>query len=343
MTAQAPRDRLSRRTVLRATGAVVAAPFIARSARAAEVNWRLGHSAPPGFALHHRLVEAAGEIAARTNGRMQLQVFSNGELGSPVGLLSQVRAGAVDAAPFTGQLLTSNLTLAGLPMVGFAFPGYEAVWAALDNGLGAFIRARINQRLGLVAMDRCWNFGLRQVTTSDQTIRIAQDMKGFRLRTQAEAEFIGLFQALNALPVAMPLGDLAQALQTRVISGQEGVLPLVKVARLDRYQSTCALTNHVWDGHWMCVAARSWSGLPDDLKPIVAAALNEAALNQRQDTINLEAAARRELEAAGMTFNTVDSDSFRAVLRGAGYYAFWQKRMGEEAWAALEKHAGRLA
>ena len=335
--------RFTRRSVLGgAAGAALSAPFIARAAEDPEIVWRIGHSAPADFALHVRLVEAAGEIAARTGGKMQLKVFANSELGGPVGLLSQVRAGKVDIAPVTGQLLATNLTLAALPMVGFAFASYDRVWAALDGELGTFIRARIKERLGLVAMDRCWNFGIRQITTNGMSIRSATDIQGVRLRTPAEADFISLFHALNAVPVAMPLGDLATALHTRAVDGQEGVLPLVKAARLDRYQSACALTNHVWDGHWMCIADRSWANLPDDFKPIVATALNNGGLNQRKDTVEADIAARRELEAAGMVFNEVNVDTFRSVLRGAGYYAAWRTKVGDEGWAALEKHSGHL-
>ena len=51
---------LSRRAALgRGALAGVAIPFLPRLARAAEIVWRVGHSAPIDFALHLRLLEAA--------------------------------------------------------------------------------------------------------------------------------------------------------------------------------------------------------------------------------------------------------------------------------------------
>jgi TRAP-type transport system periplasmic protein len=320
----------------------LAAPFLPRLVRAAEFTWRLGHNAPVDFPLQLRLVEAAGAIASRSAGRMAVEIYPDSQLGGAVGLLAQLRAGTLDAAPLTSQVLAKELPVAALPMVGFAFGGSDKLWPALDGDAGGFVRAQIKERLGLVAMERCWDFGFRQITTGDKAVTSAADIAGLRLRTPPEADFIGLFQALKALPVAIPLETLARSLGSRAADGQDSVLPLVRAAGLFRVQSHCALTNHVWDGQWICVSLRSWSKLPAALQEIVVAALNESGLRQRQDAAAADAAMRQGLEGDGIKFNAVDAAGFRAVLRGSGYYAAWRTRMGEEAWTALEKYAGRL-
>jgi TRAP-type C4-dicarboxylate transport system substrate-binding protein len=336
-----PRPVMPRRAVL-AAAAGLAAPFLPRFADAAEVTWRLGHSAPTDFALHVRLQEAATAIADRSGGQMELKIYPNSQIGSPVGLLAQVRAGALDAAPLTGQLLARDLPVAALPTLGFAFAGYAELWPAMDGGIGGFLREQFHERIGLVAMQRCWDFGFRQITTSGKPVHTAPDLAGLRLRTPPEADFIELFQAFKALPIAMPLGALNRALSTHAVDGQESVLQLVAAAGLLNLQSVCALTNHVWDGQWLCVSGKSWSKLPAKLQDVVAACLNESALRQRQDTEAADVEIRRRLEAGGMTFNTVDPSDFRAVLRRSGYYAAWRARMGDDAWTVLQNHAGSL-
>ncbi len=327
----------------RAALAALAVPFLPRFAHAAEFTWRIGHSAPVEFPLHLRLIEAAAMIATRSNGQMTLEVHPNSELGSPVGLVAQARAGTIDAVPLTNQMLAGTLAVAALPMVGFAFTGYDQVWSALDGDVGIFLRNQIQQRLGLVPMERSWDFGFRQITTSVKAVNTAADLDGLRLRSPPEADFIALFHALKALPLAIPLGGLEQALNSRSIDGQESVLPLVKAASLYRVQSHCALTNHVWDGQWICVSGASWSKLPAKLKEIVAASFDESGRNHRQDTASADVKLRAELEAASMKFNSVDPLAFRAVLRKSGYYAAWKAKIGDDGWAALEKATGRLS
>jgi TRAP-type C4-dicarboxylate transport system substrate-binding protein len=332
---------VARRSVL-AASVGLAAPFLARFAGAAEITWRIGHSAPTDFALHVRLQQAAASIADRSEGQMAVTVYPNSQLGSPVGLLAQVRAGTLDAALLTGQMLAQDLPVAGLPTAGFAFAGYAKLWPAMDGAIGSFLRDQFKERLGLVAMQCCWDFGFRQITTSGRTVNTAADLAGLRLRTPPEADFISLFQALKALPVAIPLGALNRALSNHVVDGQESVLPLVKAAGLFNEETICALTNHVWDGQFLCVSGKSWSKLPAKLQDIAAAALNESAVQQRQDIAAADVRIRQELEAIGMKFNAVDPRDFRATLRRSGYYAAWHARMGDDGWAVLQKYAGSL-
>ena len=337
-----PRPLRTRPVSRRVVAAGVGTVCLPRFGRAAEVNWRIGHNSPAEFPLHVRLTEAAGVVLARSAGRMAIEVHANSELGSPVGLLAQLRAGSLDAAPLTGQILARDLPIAALPTVGFAFSGYERLWPAIDADLGRFIRTRMSEQLGLVAMETCWDFGFRQVTTSGKPASTAADMQGLRLRTPPEAELVALFQALKALPVAMPLSVVDRALRSHSIDGQESVVALVQAAGLSDVLSLCSVTNHVWDGQWLCVSGAAWSKLPADLRDIVASALNEVAVRQRQDTELGEANIRKGLEAAGMKFTAADRRGFRSVLRASGYYGAWKARMGDDGWTELRKYAGDL-
>jgi TRAP-type C4-dicarboxylate transport system substrate-binding protein len=167
-------------------------------------------------------------------------------------------------------------------------------------------------------------------------------MRGLKLRTAPEADFIALFQALKALPMAMPLGAMVPALTAHSIDGQEGVLPLISAAGLDTLQTHCALSNHIWDGQWLCISGTSWSRLPASLKDMVASVLNESAVSQRKDIAGADVTIRNTLTAQGMAFNPIDLSSFRAVLRQSGYYAALKSKVGDDAWAALEQYTGRL-
>ena len=330
-----------RRLLATAAVAAVAVPRLAKAA--AEFEWRLGHSAPEGFPLHKRLVEAANEIDTKTEGRVQISIYPNNQLGGQLGLLQQVRSGGIQMTSVTGQALTGVLGQIFVQSVGFAFSDYTKVWAALDGDLGKGLRALIQERLGMMPMARCWDFGFRQLTTRDRIVKAAADLEGLKIRVPIDPDLTWLFQSLTALPLGMNLQDLKPALESRAVDGQEGVLPLVMAARLYQLQSYGAITNHVWDGQWVCVNAQAWLKLPDPLRQIVAAAFDAAALRQRDDTASTEMSVRNELTKFGMTFNAVDTARFRSLLRKSGYYAKASGRVGDDLWAALEKYAGRLA
>ena len=334
----------TRRRMLVAGSAALAAPALPRFAAAApEFEWRLGHTAPERFPLHKRLVEAANEIGTQSEGRIQLTVRPDSQLGGQLGLLQQVRTGSVEITPVTGQSLIGILAAMFVQSVGFAFAGYDRLWPAMDGDLGRLIRAQIQERLGLVAMLRCWDFGFRQITTRKKPVLVAADLDGLKIRIPVDPDLTALFQALKATPLGMNLQDLMPALKSGAVDAQDGVLPLVSAARLYEQQSFCSATNHIWDGQWLCINAKAWMRLPDKLKNVVAAALDQAATRQRADSVAAEADVRKELTAKGMSFNTVDPASFRSALRSAGYYGKARQRVGDEIWDTLEKYTGPLA
>jgi len=334
--------RTTRRLMIGGGITALAAPALPRFARAAEYTWKFGHSAPTSFPLHIRLVEAAAKIGKDSNGRMELQVFPDGQLGGDNDLLSQARSGAIEFCQPTGQILASILPVTAISALGFAWSDYSKVWPAMDGDLGAYVRAQIKAKAGLVPMERMWDLGYRQVTTSTKPIMTADDLVGLKIRTPVAPSLVTLFQTLKAAPLALQFPEVYSALQTHIADAQENPLTLIKAAKFYEVQKYCSLTNHVWDGHWFCANAAAWAGLPDDLKRIVADNLNAAALLERVDIATGDKSMQAELEGKGLIFNIVDTQSFRDGLKFGGFYKSWRAKLGDAPWEILEKYAGRL-
>ena len=335
--------RLTRRSLIAATGATLAMPAVSRYAQAAQYVWKFGHSAPTTFPLHIRLTEAAKRIGEQSGGRMDLQIFPNSQLGGDNDLLSQARSGGIQFCQPTGQILASILPVTAISALGFVWSGYAKVWPAMDGGLGAYIRQQITAKAGLVPMERMWDLGFREITSSTKPIRTAADLVGFKIRVPVAPSLVSLFKTLKAAPLALQFPELYSALQTHIADGQENPLDLIVAAKLYEVQKYCSITNHVWDGHWFCCNARAWHGLPDDLKTIVAKNLNESALQERADIARLDTSTQADLEKKGMIFNTAETESFRVGLRDGGFYTDWHKKLGDQPWELLEKYAGKLA
>ncbi len=332
----------TRRSVLRAGTAALAAPLLPRYAKAAEYSWKFAHTAPTVFPLHIRLVEAAAAIGKESNGRMELQVFPDGQLGGDNDLLSQARSGAIEMCQPTGQILATILPVTAINALGFAWSDYSKLWLAMDGDLGKYVRAQIAAKTGLVAMERMWDLGFRNITTSTKPIRSADDLVGLKIRTPVAPSLVTLFKTLKAAPLALQFTELYSALQTHIADAQENPLTVIKSTKLYEVQKYCSITNHVWDGHWFVCNAASWQGLPDDLKEIVARNLNASGLHERDDMATGEKTARADLENLGMVFNDAETQSFRDGLKNGGFYKDWRGRLGEEPFAILERYSGPL-
>jgi tripartite ATP-independent transporter DctP family solute receptor len=321
-----------------AAGAIAMRPAFAQSA---EYTLRFGSNLPAIHPLNVRATQAAEAIRKETNGRVDLQIHPNNQLGSDTDMLSQVRSGAIDFMTLSGLILSTLVPVASINGIGFAFKDDQQVWAAMDGDLGAHVRAAI-EKAGLHPFERIWDNGFRHITSSTKPIKTPADLKGFKIRVPVSPLWTSMFKAFDASPASINFAEVYSALQTKIVEGQENPLAIVQTAKLYEVQKYLSLTGHMWDGFWFLANGKMWAKLPKDLQAIVTKHINGFALQQRDDVRRLNNSVEAELKGKGLQFNTVDADSFRASLKKAGFYAEWKKKYGNEAWAVLEKYTGKL-
>ena len=335
--------KISRRTILAGAGALAGAGIVSHRARAqaGEFKLKYGNDLPAAHPINKRAAEACDAIRAATNGRVNIQIFPNSQLGGSTDMLSQVRSGALDI--FTvGSPLANLIPVSAIPSIAFAFPNFDGVWAAVDGDLGAHIRQQVGT-IGLVAFDKMWDNGFRQITTSNKPINDPNDLKGLKLRVPVSPLFTSMFRALGTSPTAINFVEVYTALQTKVVDGQENPLALIDAAKFYEVQKFCSLTGHMWEGFWMVANKRNFEQLPQDLRATTTRLLNEGAVKQREDMAVLNATLETQLKGKGLTFNSVNKKPFQDALKAAGFYAEWRGKFGEEAWKVLERYSGALS
>ncbi|HEY2254260.1 MAG TPA: TRAP transporter substrate-binding protein [Variovorax sp.] len=334
----------TRRQILAASSASALALPVGRAFAQpkAEFTYKYANNLPLAHPMNTRAKEMADAIRADTKGRVDIQIYPNNQLGSDTDMLSQLRSGAIEFFTLSGLILSTLVPSASISGIGFAFNDYAAVWKSMDGELGAFIRAQI-AKANLVAMDKIWDNGFRQITSSSRPIATPEDLKGFKIRVPVSPLWTSMFKALDASPASINFAEVYSALQTKIVDGQENPLAIIATAKLYEVQKYCSLTNHMWDGFWFLANKRAWDKLPPDLQAIVARHVNAAAINERADVAELNANLQKELAGKGLVFNQPDAAAFRDRLRKAGFYSEWKSKYGDEAWALLEGGAGKLA
>jgi len=334
---------LSRRQVLAAGMAATGGNFFIRGASAAEFNYKLGLELRADEALPKRMLEACKAIAAETNGRLQIQGFPNGQLGNAQETLNQVRSGSLEFLTSSYGMLSGIVPAAGTPTLGFLFDSHDKVWQAIDGELGTHIAKEVEKRGELVVLKGVHDIGFRHITSNRRFMTEPKDLKGFKIRTPPTPFLTSLFSALGASPTPIPFGDLYTSLQTGTVDGQENPLTVVDSFKFYEVQKFCTLTSHTWDG-WVPVAHRgAWERLPQDLRQVVAKHFLNAAIQQRKDIAAQSAAVRIALEKKGMQFQTPAAGVYRDALRATSFYPQWNRKIGPDAWAVLERAVGKLA
>ena len=329
-------------TTLAAGGLAATLPSRFAFAQTATIKLKYGTAFPADHPGTLRIKEAAEAIRKDTSGKVDLQVYPTSQLGSEPDMISQTRAGAIDIMSTAGTNLQTLVPTAGINGVAFAFKDYDAVWAAMDGDLGAYVRSAL-AKVNLYAYDKCLDNGYRNITSASKAIVTPADLKGFKIRVPGIPLWISMFKALGASPTAIPFGELYSSLQTKVVDGQENPLALIQSAKLYEVQKFCSLTAHTWDGHFIFGNAKKLQSLPKEVQESLSKNLNAAALKQREDIAKLNADAQAQLTKLGVTFNKPDPAPFRELLKSSGFYTEWKGKYGDEVWAKLEKYSGKLA
>jgi TRAP-type transport system periplasmic protein len=337
---------LTRRTLLTragvAAGAVVTAPAILHyPAYAAEFDYKCGTALPDGHPMCIRGREAMQRIKEKSDGRLQITLYTNSVLGQDTAMISQTIAGALQCYYLPIDLLAPRNPACGIFGVGFAFDGYTHVWPAIDGDLGNYLRDLCEQ-IGFHVMPKGFDHGFRHITTRTKPINTPDDLKGFKIRLPVSPYLISLFKHLGASPTPINFGEVYSALQTGVVDGQENPLILIDTAKLYEVQKYCSMTYHVWAAINMSFGVPYWKKLPQDLQDLCTTEFSASAMQERDDWQKMSAAEIDKLTKAGLTFNKPDTAPFREELKKTGFYPDMKKEAGDKAWALLEKYVGPL-
>src|SRR6476646_7114927 len=298
---------LTRRTLVMAGTTAVAAPWIARAIEP-EYRLKFGDIVSADHPLNTYMGKARDRILKETDGKVRIDIFPKNQLGSDADMLSQLRSGALELFAQTGVLMSTLVPVASINGVGFAYPTYDKVWESLDGPLGTHIRKAFSS-VNLVCLEKSWNHGFRQVTSSTKPILTPEDLSGFKIRVPPSPLWTSMFKAFGAAPISIPWGETYTAMQTKIADGLEQPLVGLLVDKMFEVQKYCSLTNHMWDGFWVLINRKVWEGIPEPLREIVARDINEAAVQQRGEVEQLNGSLQAELQSKGLEFFKVNNEA----------------------------------
>jgi tripartite ATP-independent transporter DctP family solute receptor len=337
-------NQSGRRTALKRMAGVAVTtlvPGMVLAQGAAKFNLKIAITLPESHPTPMALKAACAEILKESNGRLNVEVYPSGQLGSDTDTLSQVRSGAIDFICTAGSIYGNLMPTAAINSIAFAFPDYATVWKAMDGALGAHIRASFD-KVNLTQVGRVFDHGFRQITHSTKPISTPKDLVGMKIRVPATPLWTSMFKGFDASPATVPIGELYTALQTKVVDGQENALPTIDAVKLYEVQKFCSTTSHMWEYFSLVGNKKNWNALPEDMRALATRIFDAHALKQRTAHDTLNATLETKLKGLGMQFNRVETKPFRETLQRAGYYAEWQKKFGPETWSLLEKYTGKL-
>jgi C4-dicarboxylate-binding protein DctP len=276
---------------------------------------RFGHNIPTDAALHVAAQRFADEVRARSNGRVDIQVFPAQQLGTDQQMVEMARAGELDIilTP-TAKLgpLVPEMQYVDLP---FFFPNPDILYHMLDHEPGQMLLDKL-QPLGLIGVT-FWGNGFKHFT-ANRFMRSPQDWQGSKVRIMKSHLLQAQFIELGSSPVFIDFHRLYDALRDGVVEAQENPLVAIANLKLDEVQSHLTLSNHAYLGYVFSISAQSLARLPDDLQDLLLDTARALTPFEREETARREAGFLALLQTRGMqvyTLSEAEQQAFAHSLR----------------------------
>lgn len=278
-------------------------------------TWKMTHISDANHLWHRTSVEFADLVEEKTDGKVQIEIFPNSQLGSEVDNINSIRYGATDLT-ITGESLevwTPNAVMLAVP---YAFDDQDHMRRVVEGPLGEQIEKDIDEDVGLTPL-----FYMEREPrnlTSNYPISSPEDLNGFSMRIPNVPLFLDSWSEAGAQPQVMSLSEVFTGLQQGVIDGQENPNDLIQSSGFYEVQNYINETEHVRSWIYVVVGSEQLEALPEEQQSQVLEAAEEAEefaqglIEEEVETVRIA------LEETGVEFNDdVDQEAFREAMMPA--------------------------
>ena len=279
--------------------------FTPSTGQAKAVTLRLAHSEAVTNIRHDVclfFVKRANELS---KGEVKIDIFPAGVMGSHQACQQQVATGVLDFFITTAGLVSTfdPTRIQELIELPYLFDNYSQAYALMDTPYVAKFYEPLKAK-GIHYL-ATWDNGFRHLTNSVRPVYTPQDMKGLKIRVVQSEMSIDILQALGASAVPMGYGELYQAMQQKVVDGQENPFMNIYASKFYEVQKYMSLTKHQYSTLPIIISEMTWQRLDANQQNAILKAAEEAAPMFRKLVGSNEDGQGKAMEKAGMKINDV--------------------------------------
>lgn len=286
----------------------------------------------------------AESVSAETNGRIQLEIYSNSVLGNESEGMDMIRMGTVEAGIIGAALYpdyseASNVVL--LPYTFGSVAGYMAWMRQVGMQPDGPFGDEFTQATGCDIISAHAS-GFRHLTTNKQ-VKSPADLAGMNIRALPTELGQAVVNGLGGNAVAVAFAELYTALQTNVVDGQENPLSTIYANKFYEVQSNLCMTGHLLANSFFVVNDAFWKSLTDEDRAVIQKYVDIAADEINEDAVSNDDNYIALLEAEGMTIlkpDAFDYDAFKEsciakvkeTFSGSQYDSWWTLQAEIQEW-----------
>ncbi len=275
------------------------------------------------------------EVEKRTDGKVTIELYPSGQLGSAEDIQEQAMFGDnVAIITDSGRLAVFSKEIGAIG-VAYAAKDYEQMKKLVETDVFKSWEDALRKE-GLRVLSFNWFQGSRSFMTNKR-VEKPEDLKGLLIRTPGAPVWSESIKALGATPTALPWAETYPAMQQGTVDGFEAQIPATYAASLQETIKYVAETEH-FQLMTALVTSEDWmNSLPKEYQDILHEEAKAAGAYASQLT-NAQIAEFKDIMITqyGVEFIKVDKAPFikraKPVMKKLGYekeYQAIQEALGQ--------------
>ncbi len=240
---------------------------------------KMAHALPTDHPVHEAIVFLGKRVAELSDGKMQVDIYPGGQLGSERELMELLQIGSLAMTKVSSSPMESFVPEMKVFSMPYVFRDNDHYWAVLNSDIGRdLLEAGESVRLrGLGYYDA----GARSFYTVDKPIHKPADLKGLKIRVQKSQTSIKMVNALGGAGTPVSFGELYTALDQGVVDGAENNPPSFESSRHYEVAKYYTLNEHTYVPDIVLISSYVWNNLTEQEQIWLQQAMDESVVFQR--------------------------------------------------------------
>lgn len=291
--------------------------------------FRVSHVEATDSYLHKSCEKFKEYVEDKSEGKIKVEIYPNGELGDYETAIEAVKAGTQQMTCATTSALASYDPKLGLMDLPYLFESKEQMEAAVNGGAVEELYTQWLEENGFYNGGIQYD-GARGLSNNKKEVKTPSDLKGLKIRVMQSDLYIKLFDAFGANPTPMSFTDLYTGLQQGTVDGQDNSPMLTYVNKFYEVQKYYSTIDTVYAQCVMVCSKDFMDSLPEDIKAILDEGSAECLVKyQRENALAQEEEYLKDLEDAGLKVTRIE-DKTEWKEAAQPVYEWMKEEVGED-------------
>ena len=276
-----------------------------------KVTMKLGHVLDTKHPYHIGAEHFANRARELTNGRLDVQVFPNSQLGGEREMAEAIQFGTLESATIMAAVAGRFIREFDIFNLPFLFRDFQHAYKVLDGPFGEELnQASIKKGFRLLGV---YVGGSRSVYARKPVSDLAS-LKGMKIRTIESPVVVATWKALGTIPTPTPMPEVYTAIQQGMVDGGEGNVISYNNMKFDEVAPYLSHIKYLITIEPLFISEKFLQAQPADVQQAILQAGKESVVVERKANEEQEGKVIETLRSKGRTVAIPDIAPFQKAV-----------------------------